>query len=249
MNRSTAASGEDILAGRLAAGEKLPSKRLLAKHLSVSVITVENAYAQLAAEGYIYSLPKRGFFVEKLVPEDFPQPHPAPRSTPAASTPKPVERNGWFADLVTNHIPAENFPFSTWAKLMRNVLSLEEDELMRSPSAQGRRELQEAIAEHLYHFRGMSVEPDQIVIGAGTEYLYGLLVQFLGRDKLYGVEEPGYQKPGQIYRKLRRPQRGHPHGRCRRTGRRAGVRGRGRAPHLSFPPLPHRHRHAGQPPL
>ena len=190
---------EDILAGRLAAGEKLPSKRLLAKHLSVSVITVENAYAQLAAEGYIYSLPKRGFFVEKLVPEDFPQPHPAPRSAPAASTPKPAERNGWFADLVTNHIPAENFPFSTWAKLMRNVLSLEEDELMRSPSAQGRRELQEAIAEHLYHFRGMSVEPDQIVIGAGTEYLYGLLVQFLGRDKLYGVEEPGYQKPGQIY--------------------------------------------------
>ena len=190
---------EDILAGRLAAGEKLPSKRLLAKHLSVSVITVENAYAQLAAEGYIYSLPKRGFFVEKLVPEDFPQPHPAPRSAPAVSTPKPVERNGWFADLVTNHIPAENFPFSTWAKLMRNVLSLEEDELMRSPSAQGRRELQEAIAGHLYHFRGMSVEPEQIVIGAGTEYLYGLLVQFLGRDKLYGVEEPGYQKPGQIY--------------------------------------------------
>lgn len=129
----------------------------------------------------------------------FRQPHPAPRSAPAASTPKPVERNGWFADLVTNHIPAENFPFSTWAKLMRNVLSLEEDELMRSPSAQGRRELQEAIAGHLYHFRGMSVEPEQIVIGAGTEYLYGLLVQFLGRDKLYGVEEPGYQKPGQIY--------------------------------------------------
>ena len=80
---------EDILAGRLAAGEKLPSKRLLAKHLSVSVITVENAYAQLAAEGYIYSLPKRGFFVEKLVPEDFPQQHPAPRSAPAASTTSP----------------------------------------------------------------------------------------------------------------------------------------------------------------
>ena len=78
MNRSTAASGRTFSLSRLAAGEKLPSKRLLARHLSVSVITVENAYAQLAAEGYIYSPPKRGFFVEKLVPEDFPQPHQCP---------------------------------------------------------------------------------------------------------------------------------------------------------------------------
>lgn len=189
----------DILDGRLAAGEKLPSKRMLAKHLGVSVITVENAYAQLAAEGYIYSLPKRGFFVEKLVSQELPRQASPVRSRPVQAEERTPEAASWYADLVTNHIPAENFPFSTWAKLMRNVLSMEEDELMRSPSAQGRRELQEAIAGHLYHFRGMSVEPEQIVIGAGTEYLYGLLVQLLGRDKLYGVEEPGYQKPAQIY--------------------------------------------------
>ena len=160
----------DILAGRLAAEEKLPSKRMLAKHLGVSVITVENAYAQLAAEGYIYSLPKRGFFVETLAAEELPAQTPPVRPRPAALEKAAVPpAANWFADLVTNHIPAENFPFSTWAKLMRNVLSMEEDELMRSPSAQGRRELQEAIAGHLYHFRGMSVEPEQIVIGAGTE--------------------------------------------------------------------------------
>lgn len=186
---------EDILSGRLAAGEKLPSKRELARHLSVSVVTVETAYAQLVAEGYLYTLPKRGFFVEKLEPT-----RPRPPLRPVPAPPPPEAEEGWFADLVTNHIPAENFPFSTWAKLLREVLSQAGEELMRAPSAQGRRELQEAIAGHLYRFRGMPVEPDQIVVGAGTEYLYGLLVQLLGRDKVYGVEEPGYQKPFLIYR-------------------------------------------------
>lgn len=70
---------------------------------------------------------------------------------------------------------------------------------MHASSAQGRKELQEAIARHLYDFRGMVVSPDQIVIGAGTEYLYGLLVQFFGREKVFGVEDPGYQKPARIY--------------------------------------------------
>ena len=111
---------EDILSGRLSPGEKLPSKRTFAKHLSVSVITVENAYAQLMAEGYIYSLPKRGFFVEKLEPGILPQPRPA--AEPVSS--RPPQREDWFADLVTNHIPAENFPFSTWAKLLREVCLL-----------------------------------------------------------------------------------------------------------------------------
>lgn len=184
---------EDILSGRIKAGEKLPSKRALAKHLSVSVITVENAYAQLAAEGYIYSLPKRGFFVEKLLPRPIPMQRKA--LPPSVAAPK----KEWFADLVTNHIPAANFPFPTWSKLLRSVLSAEGEGLMQTPSAQGRRELQEAIAAHLYNFRGMIADPEQIVIGAGTEYLYGLLVQFFGRDKVYGVENPGYQKPTMIY--------------------------------------------------
>lgn len=185
---------DDILAGRLKADEKLPSKRVFAKHLGVSVITVENAYAQLVAEGYLYSLPKRGYFVEKLTVSAPSVPRPA--SKPATV---PAEDPHYFADFVTNHIPAENFPFSTWTKLLRNVLSEEGEELMHASSAQGRRELQEAIARHLYDFRGMVVEPEQVVIGAGTEYLYGLLVQFLGRDKTFGVEEPGYQKPARIY--------------------------------------------------
>ncbi len=82
---------------------------------------------------------------------------------------------------------------------MRGVLTDLGEQLIHAPSAQGERELQQAICKHLYSFRGMSVSPEQVVIGAGTEYLYGLLVQLLGRDSIYGVEDPGYQKPAQIY--------------------------------------------------
>ena len=66
---------EDILSGRLAAGEKLPSKRALAAHLEVSVITVKNAYEQLAAEGYIYTVEKKGYYVSPL---ESPLPHILP---------------------------------------------------------------------------------------------------------------------------------------------------------------------------
>ena len=90
---------EDILSGRLAAGEKLPSKRMLAEHLNVSVVTVENAYAQLMAEGYLFSRPKRGFFVERLAQDALPR--PALRPTPAPPEPEPPQER-WFADLVTN---------------------------------------------------------------------------------------------------------------------------------------------------
>lgn len=183
---------QDIRAGRLSANEKLPSKRSFARHLGVSVITVENAYAQLLAEGYIYSLPKRGFFVEALPPAP-----PAQTDAPPVSSPDPVSH--WAADFVTNQIPPENFPFSTWTKLLRNVLRQEGTGLMQAPSTQGCRALQTAIAHHLYAFRGMQVQPEQIVIGAGTEYLCGLLVQLLGRDAVYAVEDPCYQKPAKIY--------------------------------------------------
>ena len=182
----------DILSFRLAPDERLPSKRALARHLSVSTVTVENAYAQLQAEGYIYSVPKSGFFVSRLSGAAL----AAPRSAAVVS---PQTENDIFADLAGNSADSTAFPFNVWTRLMRGTMSDSPEKLMvRSPSA-GVPELREAIAQHLYRFRGMSVSPDCIVIGAGTEYLYGLLIQLLGRDRLYAVEDPGYGKISRIY--------------------------------------------------
>lgn len=184
----------DIVTGKLSPGEKIPSKRALAKHLFVSTITVENAYNQLCAEGYLYSVPKSGFYVSDISSHK-PLSFDKPIRTPSAKSDAP----GYFADFVNNSTATDTFPFATWTKLMRETMTEYADKLMtRSPSA-GIMELRSAIADYLYQFRGMVVEPEQIIVGAGTEYLYGLIIQLLGRDKVYAIEDPGYQKITKIY--------------------------------------------------
>ena len=177
----------DILSGKLAAGEKLPSKRALAAHLEVSKITVEAAYNQLLAEGYIRSEEKVGYFAENL--QKLTPPIPVPEATQAQTE-----------DLIdlTGDSPS-HFPFSVWSRLQREVMLDLGEGLLLPLHKQGLPQLRNAIARHLQQFRGMQVDPDNILIGAGTDFLYNLLVQLLGRDKRYGVEEPGYSKIQKIY--------------------------------------------------
>ncbi len=183
----------DILSGALPPHSKLPSKRSFAKHLGVSVITVENAYGQLQSEGFLYSEPKRGFFVSPIAAGVL-QPPPLPKESPAPPPPPPYRVN-----FVSNRTAEENFPFPQWAKLMRAILSEHREALMDPSPAGGLPQLRQAIAGHLKQFRNMDVSPEQIIVGAGTEYLYSLLIQLLGYDKIYAVETPGYQKIARIY--------------------------------------------------
>lgn len=185
----------DILAGRLQAGEKLPSKRSLAHQLGISVITVEGAYGQLVAEGYCQSVPKKGFFVARLSSLPI-KPAQAQRvhREPEACLPE------YMADFTANSLRPEDFPFKTWTRLLRQVMAQQAEELLERSPGMGIMSLRETIANHLRSFRGLDVAPEQIVVGAGTEYLYGLLVQLLGRDKCFGVENPGFDKIRQVYR-------------------------------------------------
>jgi GntR family transcriptional regulator/MocR family aminotransferase len=179
----------DILAGRLACGEKLPSKRSLASHLEVSKITVETAYSQLAAEGYIVAREKVGYFVAELQTLPPASPQPSRPSESAAETP--------LVDLTAN-APAK-FPFSVWSKLQRQTLLDHGHRLLEPMPHTGVTALRQAIAGHLAGFRGMQVDPENIIIGAGTDFLYNLLLQLLGTDKFYALEEPGYGKIRRIY--------------------------------------------------
>jgi len=185
----------DILSKKLVAGERLPSKRLLAKNLNVSTITVENAYSQLVAEGYIYSIPKSGYYVTDIS-ADLMEPLP---ERPAKQFEKPEEKKTYFADFASNSTVEDAFPFSIWSKLLKEVMAENSKELMSRSPSKGVYELRSAVAGYLYQFRGMDVKPEQVIIGAGTEYLYGLIIQLLGYDKCYAVEDPGYQKISRIY--------------------------------------------------
>ena len=176
----------DILSGVLPGGGKLPSGRALSEHLGVSRVTVETAYAQLLAEGYVTSRERAGYFVEAVTPaaQALPEPEPAAPDAPepAAQTP-----------------PARRFPFSVWARLMRGVLLDRRGDLLQSVPDAGLWALREAVAGELYRQRGVRVSPEQVYIGAGAEYFYNLLIQFLGREKIFALEEPGHRKIARVY--------------------------------------------------
>ncbi len=227
---------EDIISGKLTPDTKLPSKRDFAKNHGISVVTVENAYGQLLAEGYIYSLPKKGFYVSEInnnynaignhsfdntsfnntgniinnkgVAASCSLNKNTFNNTSSCNQPYNVNNNtvasleNVAVNLVYSHTPKDNFPFSVWAKLMRQVLTYEGDDALNVPPTGGVMKLRRAIAHHLYEFRGITVNPEQIIIGAGTEYLYGLIVQLLGRDLAYGLENPSSKKIVNIYRSL-----------------------------------------------
>ena len=179
----------DILSGALLPGQKLPSKRALAQNLEVSKITVEGAYGQLLSEGYIRAEEKIGYFVEDI-----------PRATSKIPTATSIEPNAVPRPLVDlTGSGTEKFPFSVWSKLQREVMLDYGEKLLLPLPNQGIAPLRQAIADHLAAFRAMNVDPENILIGAGTDFLYNLLIQLLGRDKAYAVEDPGYNKIHKIY--------------------------------------------------
>ena len=239
----------DIAHGKVEPGQKLPSKRALAKQLGVSLITIEAAYDQLVAEGYIRSRERCGYYACDLAPaahieeqgdaqrrigaetsaNDRRENHAAnpngaqpisengerpegstghrttadPDALPAIATPHPqnAPHNApLLADFTHSTLATTMLPYSAWAKAVRRTLSDESAaSLAEAASAAGSPELRSAIADHLRQYRGMDVSPDQVVIGAGSQTLYQLLVQLLGRTRRYAVEDPGYPLLTRMY--------------------------------------------------
>ncbi len=188
---------KDIEAGVLKAGVRLPSKRAFAKNLGVSTVTVQGAYDQLRSEGYIHSEPKHGYFVEAITRKPVSNTvvtGPVCELRPPAQGPVPVR-----FELSGNHTDPECFPFSVWSKLMRET-ARDRMVLLTRYRMGGMPELQRAVAKHLESFRGFSPAPEQIIVGAGAEYLYGLVIELLGRDKVYCLENPGYRTIERVYR-------------------------------------------------
>lgn len=182
---------QEIEAGRLSAGERLPSKRLLSNSLKVSLITIEAAYGQLLAEGYIRSAERSGYFVSEL---EFPDRSPAPAAIIHAGSDQPAEIETARFDLGTNQVDTTGFPFATWARLSRQTLKEDNRELLGEIHPQGLLSLRDSLVNHLYKHRGIRCDAARVVIGAGSEVLVGAIVQLLGRELCYAVESPGYAK-------------------------------------------------------
>lgn len=175
---------DDIIAGAFPYNSKLPSKRLLADEIGISTITIEHAYSLLCDEGYAEARERSGYFVIFKQTDGF-------ASSDTAYT-IPINRK-----IITPSYP--NFPISVLSKTMRKVLTDYYDVILEKSPNTGCLELRNAIKQCLLRNRAMNVDVNQIVIGSGAEYLYTLIIELLGKDKIFAIENPSYEKIEQIY--------------------------------------------------
>ena len=189
----------DIKNGALTCGNKLPSTRALAKYLDISRSTAQMAYDQLMSEGYIDSLPCKGYFVsqmdglynlvsihkEKLHFEE--------------TTPEE-----YLYDFSARGIELDSFPFNAWRKISKNVLIDDNKELFNIGNPQGEYEFRTTICEYLHQSRGVNCQPEQIIIGAGNEYLLMLLNQLINKSAIFAMENPTYNQAYRTFKSLER---------------------------------------------
>lgn len=187
----------EIRNGSLKAGERLPSTRVLAEHLKVSRSTTQMAYDQLLAEGYMEARPCRGYFVshlEELVETG---------ATGTGEMETTVEPNaGWRVDFSPRGIDLDSFPYHVWRKLSRNTLVDDNKEMFHSGNHQGEPGFREAIRSYLHSARGVNCSPEQIIVGAGSEYLLMLLSQILEGRHVIAMENPTYKQAYRVFQSL-----------------------------------------------
>ena len=174
----------DITAGLFSYGAKLPSKRVLSEELGISLVTVEHAYALLCEEGYVCSRQRSGFFACFREEDGFSHPN-------ENELPVPIP--------FSEHRENLHYPFSSLAKTMRRVLVEYGDLLLEKCPGKGDEGFRRELCRYLARSRGIQAAPHQIVVGSGAEYLYGLIVQLLGTDLCYALEDPCYEKIGSVY--------------------------------------------------
>ena len=195
----------DILSGTLKKNEKLPSKRSLAEHLGVSLITVETAYQMLKEEGYIESRERSGYYVTELkllgkkmtFERELELLESDEKKRLQLLEDKRATQDVQWEEL---DIHEKNmFPESVYFKTVRSVLNDYGSELLKKSPNEGCAILRNAIAKYLLRYRGIFAQPEQIIIGSGAEHLYSTVVRMFGNDKIYGLENPSYQQIRMVY--------------------------------------------------
>ena len=195
---------DQITSGAYDFGQRLPSKRQLSDTEHLSVITIGHAYDLLAEEGYVEARERSGYYVSYNDADPFLANAPENAATQAVRNNSLTDSSSlekinapYKEEFVVP--PVANFPFLSYAKTVRRVLSDEGEKLFVKSENQGRIDLRQAIAAYLLRNRGMKVSPEQILVGSGAEYLYGIIVMMLGRDRIYGIEDPSYEMIEKIY--------------------------------------------------
>lgn len=187
----------EIQKGNMHCGDRLPSTRILARQLDISRSTAQLAYEQLLSEGYIEAVPYKGYFVCQME-ELYHLEHEPVRLQNAAGG----RNRQWKYDFSPNGIDLEHFPYPTWRKLNREVMQDDQRKLFHLGDAKGEAELRAVISEYLHQARGVQVQPEQVIVGAGNDYLLMLLSRMLGNEYRIAMESPTYRHAWDIFKCL-----------------------------------------------
>lgn len=187
----------DICAGRIPCGAKLPSTRALSEYLQVSRSTVELAYEQLLSEGYIESVPCKGFYVLEL--EGLYQ---QATRIPAKEPHQKQQKKKYRFDFSPYGIDLQSFPYNVWRRLSKEILLDAQSDLFKSGDSQGEEDLRDAIKNYLHQARGVNCSTNQIIVGAGNEYLLMLLSMMLGTNHKIAFENPTYKQAYRLFKNL-----------------------------------------------
>lgn len=185
---------ENIIAGKLPYKEKLPSTRQLSRYLEVSRSTVELAYEQLLSEGYIEAEPYRGYYVAQIEGLY----HFSKERESDHTHPEKCEEKYKY-DFSPNGVDLNSFPYNAWRKLSKEVLLDDKIELFRLGDPQGELSFRESICKYLYQARGVGCTPEQVVLGAGSDFLLMMLCAIIGRDRRFAVENPTYKQAYRLF--------------------------------------------------
>lgn len=186
---------EEIRAGRLGAGVRLPSTRVLAENLKVSRSTTQMAYDQLLSEGYVEAVPCKGYYVAGI--EELVEVKQKPMGD--LVLPRETRKETWLVDFSPRGIDLDSFPFNIWRKISKNTLVDDNKEMFAGGDPQGEYSLRQAIGDYLHSARGVNLSPEQMIVGAGSEYLWLLLAQILGPDHRIAMENPTYKQAYRVF--------------------------------------------------
>ncbi len=192
----------EIRAGSLLQNEKLPSARYLAGYLQVSRTTVDVAYGQLVAEGYLEARPKKGYFVSAT---DYSYATETPLSDEERKPVSEENRVVYPCDFSPNAIDMSFFPYATWKKITKNILVDAKSSMFALGEPQGDLELRTTICRYLHGSRGVNCRPEQIIVGAGNDFLLLLLEKILGRHIHVAMENPTYVRAYKIFKSFAYP--------------------------------------------
>ena len=185
----------EIQSGRIGYNTKLPSKRKLSSYFKLSLNTIQTAYDQLIAEGYVLPVARKGFYVCKI--DNIIKFENLTEYNEADS--EPIHPAIEY-DFSYHGVDLHNFPFNTWRKLTREVINEYDKEMLKLGDSQGHNSLRRSIAAYLLQSRGVNCSPSQIIISSGTEFLMQILIQLFDRKVIYGIENPGYEKLNLVFK-------------------------------------------------